>query len=90
MQSTAIMNWIAGWIPLMVIIGSSALYTWWPRRGLAVLVSTVLSLGLPLAAMLVRYTMSFWPWLLLYLFLSWIACWAANYAIKWRGHNHVR
>jgi hypothetical protein len=29
-------------------------------------------------------TMYFWPWLLLYVFLSWTACWGANFALKRR------
>lgn len=79
-----VMNWIAAWIPILVIIVSFLLYTFMRGGTAPVLISTVLSFGVPFAVMKFFLTMNFWPWLLLYVFLSWTACWAANFVSKRR------
>ncbi|MCL6453636.1 MAG: hypothetical protein K6T78_08430 [Alicyclobacillus sp.] len=84
MQPGSVMNWIAGWIPLLVILASVCLYRFWTRRAWAVAVASILSFGLPMVAMLLWFTMKFWPWLLLYLFLSWLSCWGTHIAGKIR------
>ena len=79
-----VMDWIAAWIPLLVIIISFSLYYGFKGGTVPTLVATVLSFGVPFLVMKLWLTLDFWPWLLLYVFLSWIACWGANFALKRR------
>ncbi|WP_026963441.1 hypothetical protein [Alicyclobacillus pomorum] len=68
------MAWIAGVFPLLSIIIPFALYYWLQRAWIC----TLVILAGTLAALAFVFTFHFWPWLLLYLFLCWLACWAAH------------
>lgn len=84
-MSAVVMNWIAGWIPLLVLLFSFFLYYFSTNLPLATLCATVVSFGGPFMSMLWLFGLKqFWPWLLLYVFLAWIACWAAHFYSKWR------
>ncbi|GMA49482.1 hypothetical protein GCM10025857_08390 [Alicyclobacillus contaminans] len=68
------MVWIAGVIPLLSLVIPFGLYWWLQRVWIPTLVVAVGTV----AAMATVFTFHFWPWLLLYLFLCWFACWAAR------------
>ncbi|MDQ0188908.1 DUF2651 family protein [Alicyclobacillus cycloheptanicus] len=69
------MAWIAGWIPLLSILVSVVVYRWLKNAW----VPTVAVLVLPAVAMLIWFDLAnFWPWLLLYLLLCWVSCWATQ------------
>ncbi len=70
------MAWIAGWFPLLSFVVSFLLY-YWKRRAW---ICTVVTFVPTFAAMWFVFTLHFWPWLLLYVFLSWLACWVVHVA----------
>lgn len=78
-----VMAWVAGWMPLLCIIASVILYKWLKNAWIPSLVVLVI----PAIVMIVWLGLSFWPWLLLYLFASWIACWATQQVANLRGRR---
>lgn len=69
------MTWIAGWIPVLTIVVSVLLYrmtknAWWPTAVVLVIPTVIMIIWLDIG--------NFWPWLLLYLLLCWVTCWATQ------------
>lgn len=75
-----VMTFIAGWFPLLSFVIPFIMYYYIKRTWLA----SIVVLGATLAALLIWFSMKFWSWLLLYLFICWVGCWAAHHARKWR------
>lgn len=75
-----VMLYIAGVFPLLSFVVAFIIYYYFKRTWVA----TVVVLGGTLAALLIWFTMKFWSWLLMYLFICWLGCWAAYHAGKWR------
>lgn len=75
------MAWIAGWFPLLSIVLPIVVYGRWHNTLAATLVVFV-----PLTvAMAVWFQIgNFWPWLLLYLLLCWMTCFAMSEVVKRR------
>lgn len=79
------MSWIAGWFSLLSIVVPIPIYARWHSAGVATLVVMV-----PLTVVMIIWFQigNFWPWLLLYLFLCWLACWATGEVSRLRrGHR---
>lgn len=71
-----VMSFVAGWFPLLsVAIG--ALSKWWLYRSW---VGAVLVLTGSFAVFRFVFGLHFWPWILLYVFLSWFGSWAVWFA----------
>jgi Flp pilus assembly protein TadB len=79
-----IMTYIAGWFPVLSFIIGFVVYFYIKRAWLA----SLIVFGGILTALLLWHAMSFWSWLLLYLFICWFASWAAHHARK-RRNTHV-
>lgn len=78
---THVMLWIAAVFPILSFVVGGLLY-FLTRNGW---VPTIVVFGGTLAATLVWFSAKFWPWWLLYLFLSWLGSWAGHYARRtWR------
>ncbi|MBX5437050.1 MAG: hypothetical protein IRZ33_07520 [Alicyclobacillaceae bacterium] len=74
------MAWIAGWFPLLSFAAGVALYAWLGRVWLV----TVVVLAGTVVPMALWFTMHFWSWILMYLFIAWLGCWAGSYLRKRR------
>jgi hypothetical protein len=78
------MAWMAGWFPLLSFLCGTVAYYYIPKKGAAFVLTTLLTLGLPLLAMLLWFTMNYWPWLLFFVFIGWFGNWAGNMVIQWQ------
>ncbi len=78
-----VMTFVAGWFPLLSFAAGAMLYAWWRR---VLLPSAIVLFGTG-AAMYFRFTLHFWPWLLLYVMLSWLGSFAVW---QWRTWQKER
>ncbi|MCL6636357.1 MAG: hypothetical protein K6T26_00295 [Alicyclobacillus sp.] len=74
MWSDHVMTWIAGVLPLLSFVLPFALYYWLRNAWLPTL---AVGMG-SLAVLAYGFSLKFWPWLLCYLLLCWLGCWAAG------------
>lgn len=80
-MSNDVMSFVAGWFPLLSFVLGGAMYYFWRRAW----IPTILVFCIPLLVFLFTFSMSFWSWLLLYLFLCWLGCWAGHSLKAWRA-----
>ncbi|MCF8565276.1 hypothetical protein LLE49_11170 [Alicyclobacillus tolerans] len=80
LMSDNVMWWISLIIPLVSLLLGFVLQVWlkrsWP--------GTLLVLGGSLFALHQWFSLAFWPWVLMYVFLDWLGAWAASNYVKWR------
>ena len=72
------MSFIAGWFLLLSILIGVATKLWFNRAWIGAL----FTLAASFVVIWIFFSLSFWPWVLLYLFLSWLGSWAV-----WMARN---
>ncbi|SFU37985.1 hypothetical protein [Alicyclobacillus macrosporangiidus] len=75
-----VMTWIAGVFPVLSFVLPLILYYRWKT----VWLSTCAVLFGSLAALWAWFSLTFWPWVLAYVMLAWLGCWAGAWLRKQR------
>jgi ABC-type Mn2+/Zn2+ transport system permease subunit len=68
------MLWIAALFPIVSFVIGLVFYALWRNAW----IPTVLVLIGLFAVLWFLFSIKFWPWILLYVFLTWIGCWAGH------------